>query len=124
VTAGVTYVTSRPRRRDPWLTAWAIIRRDRQSLLGLAILVVFLVIAVVGPWLVGPIDRTAANRPLLPPSMEHLFGTDRAGRDLFITNVWATRISLLVGVVASFLSMVIGAGIGISAGYLGGGGDA
>jgi peptide/nickel transport system permease protein len=124
VSAGVTYVSRRSRRRDVWLTAWSIIRRDRQSLVGLVILGVFTVIALVGPYLVGPIDHTAANRPLLPPSLEHLFGTDRAGRDLFITNVWATRISLLVGVVASILSMVIGAGIGISAGYLGGRWDA
>jgi peptide/nickel transport system permease protein len=106
------------------VAAWGVIRRNRQSLLGLGILVVFAGIAIAGPFLVGPIDRTAANRPLLPPSAEHLFGTDRAGRDLFITNVWATRISLLVGVVASILSMVIGAGIGIGAGYLGGRWDA
>jgi peptide/nickel transport system permease protein len=124
MTAGATYAAPRRGRRDAWLDAWAIIRRDRQSVIGLAILGVFIAIAVVGPYLVGPIDRTAANRPLLPPSAEHLFGTDRSGRDLFITNVWATRISLLVGVVASILSMVIGAGIGIAAGYLGGGWDA
>lgn len=124
MTAGVAYAPSRPRRRDAWLTAWDIIRRDRQSLLGLAILAVFAIIAVLGPFVVGPVDRVAANRPLLPPSLEHLFGTDRSGRDLFVTNVWATRISLLVGVIASILSMVIGAGIGIAAGYLGGGWDA
>ena len=61
---------------------------------------------------------------MLPPSLEHLFGTDRSGRDLFVTNIWAARISLLVGLVASVLSMIIGAGIGISAGYLGGRWDA
>ncbi len=124
MSATVSYVSSRRRRRDAWLDAWTIIRRDRQSVIGLVILGVFIAIAVVGPYLVGPIDPTAANRPLLPPSLEHLFGTDRSGRDLFITNIWATRISLLVGVVASILSMVIGAGIGIAAGYLGGGWDA
>lgn len=122
MTAGLA--RTRSRRWDTWLSAWDVIRRDRQSLLGIGILAIFVVIAVLGPLLVGPIDRTAANRPLLAPSLEHLFGTDRSGRDLFITNVWATRISLLVGVVASVLSMVIGAGIGIAAGYLGGRWDA
>ncbi len=124
MTAGVATAPAGVRRRDAWLSAWDVIRRDRQSMLGVAILMVFVGIAVAGPFLVGPIDRTAANRPLLPPSLEHLFGTDRSGRDLFITNVWATRVSLLVGVVASVLSMVIGAGIGIAAGYLGGRWDA
>jgi peptide/nickel transport system permease protein len=107
-------------RRDVWLDAWAVIRGNRQGVVGLFVLGIFLAIAVVGPILVGPIDDVAANKPLLPPTLQHLFGTDRSGRDLFVTNVWAARISLLVGVVASVLSMVIGAGIGISSGYLGG----
>ena len=79
---------------------------------------------MVGPPLVGPIDRAGANQALLPPSLEHLFGTDRAGRDLFVTNVCGTRVSLLVGIVASIISMVIGTAIGIGAGYLGGRWDA
>ena len=111
-------------RRDVWLDAWAVIRGNRQGVIGMFVLAIFFAVAVVGPFLVGPIDEVAANRPLLPPSPEHLFGTDRSGRDLFVTNVWAARISLLVGLVASVLSMVIGAGIGISAGYLGGRWDA
>lgn len=110
----------RRRRRDAWLDTWSIVRANRQSMLGLVILGVFLAIAILGPWLAGPIDRAAANKPLLPPSPEHLFGTDRSGRDLFLTNLWATRISLLVGVVASALCMSIGATVGIAAGYLGG----
>lgn len=93
---------------------------DRQGALGLAILGVFVTIALVGPALVGPIDRAGTYPPLLGPSPEHPLGTDRAGRDLFVTNVWATRISLLVGVLASVVAMVIGTGIGIAAGYLGG----
>jgi peptide/nickel transport system permease protein len=97
-----------------------VVRANRQALLGLGILAVFVTIAVVGPFLAGPIDRAAANRPMLPPSPEHLFGTDRSGRDLFLTNIWATRISLLVGLVASILCMSIGATLGIAAGYLGG----
>ncbi len=111
-------------RRHAWYDSWAVIRGNRQSLLGVVILTAFVLIAVLGPFLVGPIDKAAANKPLLSPSLAHLFGTDRSGRDLFVTNIWATRISLLVGLVASLLSMIIGAGIGISAGYLGGRWDA
>jgi peptide/nickel transport system permease protein len=111
-------------RRNAWLDAWAVIRADRQSLLGMVILAGFIGVALVGPFLVGPIDKVAANKQMLPPSLDHLFGTDRSGRDLFVTNTWATRISLLVGIVASLLSMIIGASIGITAGYLGGRWDA
>ncbi|MDQ3447956.1 MAG: ABC transporter permease [Chloroflexota bacterium] len=100
-----------------------ILRRlssSRQGLLGLSILAIFGLIALVGPFLVGPVDRAGANPSLLDPSMAHLFGTDRSGRDLFVTNVWGARISLLVGIVASVISMVIGTSVGIAAGYLGG----
>lgn len=124
MTGAAVAMPRRRRRRDAWLDAWSIIRADRQSMLGLVILGVFLAIAVLGPWLAGPIDRAAANKPLLPPSPEHLFGTDRSGRDLFLTNLWATRVSLLVGIVASALCMSIGATMGIAAGYLGGRWDA
>jgi len=109
----------------PVLTGtWAIVRRNRQSMLGLGILLFFGVVAILGPMIVGPIDPVGANRPLLPPSLEHLFGTDRAGRDLFVTNIWAARVSLLVGIVASIISMVIGTSIGIAAGFAGGASDA
>lgn len=103
---------------------WSVVRANRQAMVGVAILAVFAIIAVFGPMLAGPIDKAAANKPMLPPSPEHLFGTDRSGRDLFLTNLWATRISLLVGLVASILCMGIGASIGIAAGYLGGRWDA
>ncbi len=124
MTAATQATPARRGRRDVWLDAWAVIRGNRQGMVGMVVLAVFFIVAIVGPVLVGPIDAVAANRPMLPPSPEHLFGTDRSGRDLFVTNVWAARISLLVGLVASVLSMIIGAGIGIAAGYLGGRWDA
>lgn len=96
----------------------------RQSRLGLAILGFFGLLALLGPPLAGPVDAVAANKPLLEPSIAHLFGTDRSGRDLFITNLWAARVSLLLGIVASLISMSIGTAIGIASGYLGGRWDA
>lgn len=93
---------------------------DRQGLVGSVILAIFLVIGIIGPFVVGPIDRAGAFPALLDPSSAHPFGTDRAGRDLVVLNVWGARVSLLVGIVASVLSMVIGTGTGIAAGYLGG----
>ncbi len=109
-----------PRRGDGARRALAIVRANRQGTIGLAILLVFTLIAVFGPLIVGPIDKPGTFKPLLNPSLEHYFGTDRAGRDLFVTNVWASRISLLAGVLASIVAMVIGTSVGIGAGYLGG----
>ncbi len=108
------------RRRHGARTVLSSIRADRQGTIGLAILLIFTVIATVGPFIVGPIDKPGTFKPLLDPSLEHYFGTDRAGRDLFVTNVWASRVSMLVGVLASIVAMVIGTAVGIGAGYLGG----
>lgn len=114
-----------PRQRGQALRAMGgILRRNRQAMVGITILVFFGAVAVFGPLLAGPVDPVGANRPLLPPSLEHLFGTDRAGRDLFLTNLWAARVSLLVGIVASIISIVIGSAIGIASGFLGGASDA
>jgi peptide/nickel transport system permease protein len=125
MTAGVTApnerlpLAGRPRGRR-FAGTWAILRHNRQAMLGLGILGFFGIVALFGPMVAGPVDPVGANRPLLPPSLEHLFGTDRAGRDLFLTNLWAARISLLVDIVASAISMVIGTSIGIAAGFSGG----
>ena len=115
-----TSAAGRHGRRHAILDGLAIMRTSRQGTIGLAVLLAFTLIAVVGPFIVGPIDKPGTFKPLLPPSLEHYFGTDRAGRDLFVTNVWASRISLLVGVLASIMAMVIGTAVGIGAGYLGG----
>lgn len=121
---GAPLLAAQPRRGHTLRALWSVLRRQRQAMLGLAILAFFAGVAVLGPLVAGPVDDVGASRPLLPPSVEHLFGTDRAGRDLFLTNLWATRVSLLVGIVASVISIVIGTSAGIAAGYLGGASDA
>lgn len=57
---------------------------------------------------------------LSPPSAEHLLGTDEAGRDVLTRLLYGSRVSLMVGIVPTLLSMVIGALLGVTAGYLGG----
>lgn len=107
-------------RRRRLLGFWRLYRRSRQGLFGLAVLAVFVAIAIVGPELVGPPDRAGTFDQLLDPSAEHLFGTDRAGRDLLRVWIHGTRISITVGIVASVITMVIGASVGIVAGFMGG----
>ena len=91
------------------------------------ILLFVLVLAVVGPWL-SPHEYQSINFDaiLQSPSFAgmHWFGTDDLGRDLFVRTMLGIRITLLVAVVASFVSLVIGVTYGAIAGYVGGRVDA
>ena len=103
--------------------AWAF-SRSPSSLLGLALVLLFLVLAAIGPWIVPYPDDAAgamnlANR-LRPPSAAHLFGTDEMGNDLFSRVVIATRTSLWVGLTVVGIAVVIGVPLGLAAGYFGG----
>lgn len=91
------------------------------------ILLFVLVLAIVGPWLT-PHDYQSTNfdAMLNSPSFsgKHFFGTDDLGRDLFVRTMLGIRITLLVAVVASLVSLVIGVTYGAVAGYVGGRTDA
>ena len=67
----------------------------------------------------NPLDYSA-DRMLLPPSAEHLFGTDHLGRDIFSRVIWGTRIDLMMGIVSVITPLVVGTLIGLAAGYYGG----
>ena len=88
---------------------------------GLAALVVGVIIALVGPSLV-PKDPYATSiiTGLEAPSGEHWFGTDNLGRDVFSRVIVATRFSLLLGLAATAVTLLIGVVIGLISGYLGG----
>jgi oligopeptide transport system permease protein len=93
----------------------------------LAVLAFVTAAALVVP-LVSPFDYFTPSwdeLDLLPGlAGGHLLGTDDLGRDLLVRLMWGCRISLLVGVLASLTSLVIGVGWGVTAGYLGGRTDA
>jgi len=91
------------------------------------ILLFILVLAIVGPWL-SPHEYQSTNFDAIfqSPSFTgmHLFGTDDLGRDLFVRTMLGIRITLLVAIVASLVSLVIGVSYGAIAGYVGGRVDA
>jgi peptide/nickel transport system permease protein len=92
------------------------------GLLGLAILAVFTLLALFPSLFVGPLETltTATAEPLQPPSAAHLFGTDELGRDILNLTVHGARISMTIGLLATLITIVIGALVGIVAGFAGG----
>jgi len=99
-------------------------RRDPLMLIGCAILLFVVCLAIAGPTLSGQgYAETHLAWKNLPPSMSHWFGTDDLGRDLFTRVCYGARISLFVGVVAAFIDLVIGCLWGTVAALSGGGVD-
>lgn len=95
------------------------VRRDRKASIGAGIIGLFLIVALLGPALVG--DPTAmVGVPLQPPSADHWLGTTGQGQDVLTQLVVGTRSTLLVGFAVGFLVVLAGALIGVSAGYYGG----
>ncbi len=91
------------------------------------VLLTLLLLAIVGPW-ISPQDylTTDFNRILDAPTLAgmQIFGTDDLGRDLFVRSMHGIRVTLLVAVVASLVSLIIGVSYGAIAGYVGGRVDA
>src|SRR6476620_1669094 len=91
--------------------------RNRKALLGVSIVVFFILVALLAP-IIAPGDPTAfVDRPHLPPSAKHIFGTEGQGKDVFTQTVWGARISLTVGFATGILTTIIGIIIGMSAGF-------
>jgi peptide/nickel transport system permease protein len=90
---------------------------------GLVVLLLFVAVAVLAPLIASTehLDPTCtcAGTPLQPPSSEFPFGTDDLGRSVFALTILGSRVSLLVGFLATLISVVIGAVVGIVAGYFG-----
>jgi peptide/nickel transport system permease protein len=114
---------ARKRRVAAWKRDWAQFRTHRSGVVGLGILVVFVTVALAAPILAASsgLDVTRANGPVLgPPSAHYLMGTDENGRSVLTLLIWGSRISLLVGLTATVISMVIGTLIGLVSGFFSG----
>ena len=109
--------------RSLWGDAGRRLRRNRAAVAAAGVLAVLAALVIVVPWL-SPhaYDYTDWTRVGIAPTLDgwHPFGTDAVGRDLFVRTMLGGRISLLVGVAATFVSLVIGVAWGATAGYLGG----
>jgi len=96
-------------------------RRHHSGLLGLALVVLFLVMAIGAPWL-APHSPTATDWDAIrmAPSLAHLMGTDEIGRDELSRVIWGAQASLAAGVISVFLAAAIGVPAGLVAGFSGG----
>lgn len=94
--------------------------RNPAALVGLAIVLFWVVIAIVGPAL-RPYNYTDfAAPPWTPPSADHWLGTDLLGRDIFVRIAYGARLMLLVPTAAVVLAVLLGCTVGLVTGYLGG----
>jgi peptide/nickel transport system permease protein len=105
---------------------WRQFARHRDGMLGIVILLFFTVMAIAPQLFVGPLENvvTASGTPLEPPSLTHLLGTDELGRDILNLTVHAARVSMMIGLLATIITVFLGALIGISSGFFGGRVDA
>ena len=111
--------------RSLWDDARRRLLRNRAAVVSMAILAVIAVAAVFGPMLspheIDDVSWTAIKQP---PSAEHWFGTDSNGRDLFARVLYGGRISLMIALLATGVSLLIGVTYGATAGFIGGRTDA
>lgn len=104
-----------------WRDAWHRLRKNRLAVAGAVVLIVVTFIATAGPWCISTTyDGQDTALGATPPSADHWLGTDPLGRDLFTRILYGGRISLLVGIAATAVSLLIGVLYGATAGYIGG----
>jgi oligopeptide transport system permease protein len=115
--------TAQPKSASLWADAWRSLRRNRAAMIALYLMATVVVLVIAAP-LLSPfsIDSTDWEQISIAPSVstQHYFGTDDVGRDLFIRTLYGGRISLMVGLVATLVSLIIGIAWGATAGYVGG----
>lgn len=107
--------------RSIWLITVQQFLRHRMAIFSVVILLLIVLSAVLAP-IFSPYDPlvTDARNKLQPPSREHLMGTDDMGRDVYSRILYAGRVSLTVGFLATFASLILGLIIGGLSGYFGG----
>jgi peptide/nickel transport system permease protein len=105
-----------------WRTVGWRLARDRATLVAGGVLVLIVLSAVTAPWL-APYDPSAGSIQLRLASVGapgHVLGTDEQGRDMLSRLLWGGRMTLVAGLTPVLVALVLGAGLGVAAGYVGG----
>jgi len=106
---------------EDWKHTFYLWKSTPLAMIGTVIILIFLSIAIFAPLLTS-YNPTAQNmnERLLPPSAQHIFGTDQYGRDVFCRVVYGARVEVWIIFIVSIISVMIGIVVGITAGYFGG----
>jgi oligopeptide transport system permease protein len=107
-----------------WSDAWHRLRRNRMAVAGGILLILLAFACAFGPIFSQSYEEQNLDLGAAPPSSEHWLGTDTLGRDLLARSLYGGRISIMVGLVATFVALTIGVTYGAVAGYVGGKVDA
>jgi len=108
-----------------WRDAWHRLRKNRLAVIGGGVLILLSLLCVAGPWFLHfSYQEQNLDLGASPPSATHWLGTDTLGRDLLVRLLYGGRISLGVGLCATFVALTIGVVYGAVAGYAGGKTDA
>jgi len=100
---------------------WGQYRKNRAAVLGLVLLIAICAIALAAPLVTWyPPLRSAVGSPFLPPTANYPFGTDDLGRDIYSNVIYGARTSMIVGLLAAGISVLIGILVGAFSGYYGG----
>jgi peptide/nickel transport system permease protein len=114
---------ARTRRKEAALRTWRQYRKSKMGMAGLGILIFFILVAIFAPVLASrcELSPTCASGPILsPPSWQYPMGTDDLGRSVLALVIWGSRISIVVGLAATLITVVIGTSFGLAAGCYGG----
>jgi oligopeptide transport system permease protein len=111
-----------------WKDAWRRLLKNKLAVFGLIVMCIMVIAVIVGPaiirWTTGyTFDYIPPEGDLIksfPPSLQHPMGTDDSGRDILARVLQGGRISLMVGVISTIVSLIVGVSYGATAGYLGG----
>lgn len=124
-------VLSEP-KRSPWQDAWSRLIRNKASVVGLVIILIFVLVAIFANVLApqNPLQQNSGKNFLPPPFVgtflnkvpdpQFALGTDYLGRDVFSRVIYGTRVSIFVGFLPAIIILVIGGTIGMISGYIGG----
>lgn len=104
-----------------WRDSWERLRKNKLAMTGLIIMIMIVFMAIFGPMMVHyDYETNDLMNTNMPPSSEHWFGTDDLGRDVFVRTWMGARISLIVGLAAAAIDLMIGVIYGGVMGYFGG----
>jgi oligopeptide transport system permease protein len=112
---------SEDRGRSLWQDAWRRLLKNKMATIGLIYLIIVTITAIFAPW-IAPFSYEETDLALgaVPPNSTNIFGTDDLGRDLFSRILYGGRVSLMVAVLSTFVSVTIGVIYGAISGYFGG----